>query len=415
MDNLRALQGSAPSARTRTVVALTAGRDFQSRRRARHAQHRSGRVVDRTPPSSWDWSFETDGALALDRGRGLGGSRRGATGRGVPGRTRLPVVLKEPVSFATVPPMRSRRARRQTVRMRQRRARQHRIRRIVGLLVLAAVLLVTLLLTAFGTGRSQAPRATTAPASRLVPQGRPDRRSSPCRGRSRFSFPSPQERLSAIGYHAPGDGALPLEPLGQQANEGFLAALPPGLRRRRREAPLLPARRRPRAGTGSLDVGAPAGTDVYSPVDGTVVGLSDFVLDGERYGAPDRHPAGRRAFLDRLGDAAAAGSEPDGRIDGDRLDGEARHAARSLARGAAGPRAATRRTPATTSRSKCVRALLRCPSASAEPKALRILFVGDVFGGPGRRAVETRLRDLREELGVHVCIVNGENAADGAG
>ena len=46
---------------------------------------------------------------------------------------------------------------------------------------------------------------------------------------------------------------------------------------------------------------------------------------------------------------------------------------------------------------------------------MRLLFVGDVFGAPGRRAVETRLRDLRDELGVHFCIVNGENAADGAG
>jgi metallophosphoesterase (TIGR00282 family) len=46
---------------------------------------------------------------------------------------------------------------------------------------------------------------------------------------------------------------------------------------------------------------------------------------------------------------------------------------------------------------------------------MRILFVGDVFGVPGRRAVEERLRGLREELGVHFCIVNGENAADGAG
>jgi metallophosphoesterase (TIGR00282 family) len=34
---------------------------------------------------------------------------------------------------------------------------------------------------------------------------------------------------------------------------------------------------------------------------------------------------------------------------------------------------------------------------------------------PGRRAVEERLPRLREELGVDCCIVNGENAADGAG
>ena len=46
---------------------------------------------------------------------------------------------------------------------------------------------------------------------------------------------------------------------------------------------------------------------------------------------------------------------------------------------------------------------------------MRILFVGDVFGAPGRRAVEARLPSLREELGADFCIVNGENAADGRG
>src|SRR3954471_2374757 len=46
---------------------------------------------------------------------------------------------------------------------------------------------------------------------------------------------------------------------------------------------------------------------------------------------------------------------------------------------------------------------------------MRILFVADVFGVPGRRAVEERLGGLREELGVDFCVVNGENAADGAG
>jgi metallophosphoesterase (TIGR00282 family) len=38
-----------------------------------------------------------------------------------------------------------------------------------------------------------------------------------------------------------------------------------------------------------------------------------------------------------------------------------------------------------------------------------------VFGSPGRRAVESRLGGLREELAVDFCIVNGENAADGRG
>ena len=46
---------------------------------------------------------------------------------------------------------------------------------------------------------------------------------------------------------------------------------------------------------------------------------------------------------------------------------------------------------------------------------MNILFVADVVGVPGRSALEQRLRSLREELDVDVCVVNGENAADGVG
>ena len=46
---------------------------------------------------------------------------------------------------------------------------------------------------------------------------------------------------------------------------------------------------------------------------------------------------------------------------------------------------------------------------------MRILFVGDIVGRPGRDVLERRLGALRAELEVDVCIVNGENAADGIG
>jgi 2',3'-cyclic-nucleotide 2'-phosphodiesterase len=46
---------------------------------------------------------------------------------------------------------------------------------------------------------------------------------------------------------------------------------------------------------------------------------------------------------------------------------------------------------------------------------VRILFVGDVFGAAGRRAIERRLPGLRDELGADFCVVNGENVAAGAG
>ena len=46
---------------------------------------------------------------------------------------------------------------------------------------------------------------------------------------------------------------------------------------------------------------------------------------------------------------------------------------------------------------------------------MRILFIGDVVGRPGRTAIEERLQSLRDELDVDVCIVNAENVADGVG
>jgi metallophosphoesterase (TIGR00282 family) len=46
---------------------------------------------------------------------------------------------------------------------------------------------------------------------------------------------------------------------------------------------------------------------------------------------------------------------------------------------------------------------------------VKILFIADVFGAPGRRALEEGLPGLREQHGAHLCIVNGENAAEGAG
>jgi len=46
---------------------------------------------------------------------------------------------------------------------------------------------------------------------------------------------------------------------------------------------------------------------------------------------------------------------------------------------------------------------------------LKILFLADVVGTPGRQAIADRLPSLREELDVDVCIANGENVADGVG
>lgn len=51
----------------------------------------------------------------------------------------------------------------------------------------------------------------------------------------------------------------------------------------------------------------------------------------------------------------------------------------------------------------------------ATPDSLRILFLGDIFGEPGRRAVIDHLPTLRERFRIDFTIVNGENSAGGRG
>ncbi len=46
---------------------------------------------------------------------------------------------------------------------------------------------------------------------------------------------------------------------------------------------------------------------------------------------------------------------------------------------------------------------------------MRILFIGDIFGRPGRTVVREHLAALMKEHAVDLCIANGENAAGGFG
>ena len=46
---------------------------------------------------------------------------------------------------------------------------------------------------------------------------------------------------------------------------------------------------------------------------------------------------------------------------------------------------------------------------------MRILFLGDVMGRSGRRAIGERLAPLRERLKADLVVVNAENASGGRG
>ena len=46
---------------------------------------------------------------------------------------------------------------------------------------------------------------------------------------------------------------------------------------------------------------------------------------------------------------------------------------------------------------------------------MRVLFIGDIFGKPGRRLVQEKLHGLIQEYRIDFCIANVENAAAGFG
>jgi hypothetical protein len=154
-------------------------------------------------------------------------------------------------------------------------------------MALGVALLAILFVSAFGTGTPPTiGTAAPAKASRLLPQGPPDPLVIATHGSLRIQLPVNENNLTAIGFHGAGADALPLDPIGRQANEGFFSRVFHRIfgggggqvgyyRLGGGEGPA----------TGALNVGAAPGIDVYSPVDGTVVGLRDYVVNGRQYGS----------------------------------------------------------------------------------------------------------------------------------
>ncbi len=159
-----------------------------------------------------------------------------------------------------------------------------RARLVALLLLLAAVFLVALGLTAFA-GNATAPASAIVPGQNqaTVAQNRPTTEIVALRGPVRLQLPVSQSRLTAIGYHAAGDGALSLHPVGHQANEGLLRRVVHGIFGGGGGSPKW--YQLGGGGSSALDVGAPIGSDVYSPVDGTVVAIRPFIVEGKTYGS----------------------------------------------------------------------------------------------------------------------------------
>jgi hypothetical protein len=169
-------------------------------------------------------------------------------------------------------------------RRRRHRAQVHPGRRLAVVTLVALAAFVTAALAAFGPGDAgQITAAAPAQASRLLPSGPPSPQLVALLDTLRIQLPVPQARVTAIGYHAGSEGALDLDAIGTQANQGAFQrlwhALVGGGSGKLRWYRLAGG------ATSALDVGAAPGTDVYAPVDGVVVGLSPYVVNGRRLGS----------------------------------------------------------------------------------------------------------------------------------
>ncbi len=179
----------------------------------------------------------------------------------------------------------------------RRRRRTARRWKIAGLLV-GTALVVTVLLAAFSEGPPSF-QASLPEDSALLETGRPLPQDVALHEDipEGIQLPVSQQSVTALGYHGSSGNALPLEPIGRQANEGIFARILHRLTGADASGVTyyqLSGGSGPQ--TGALDVGAPAGTAVYAPVSGTVVSIQDLVLDGKRYGhridvVPDAAPS----------------------------------------------------------------------------------------------------------------------------
>jgi len=246
--------------------------------REREIAAKGGKVVELWAPQE-DWTFEVDGALALQ-------PQVGDASQDSPRFVSVPRMV-EPQAQGV--------AASRAIQREEMRARVRRSRRTAALLVVALVSLVTLLVTAFGTGDAGSlPEGGPAPAGRLLPSGPPRAQVVAMQDTLRIQLPINQTRVTAVGYHASGTTALPLQPVGSQANAGLFGRLVQRLFGQSGSGIryfLLGGGVGPQ--TGGLDIGAPVQTDVYAPVDGTVLAISDQIVNGRAYGVRiDIQPSG---------------------------------------------------------------------------------------------------------------------------
>jgi murein DD-endopeptidase MepM/ murein hydrolase activator NlpD len=198
-------------------------------------------------------------------------------------------------------------ARRATRRQRERRRRTVLLAAALLPIAAAAALAATI---ASGSGGSDASPVAVSPtravadpipAAGLAPEKLPEDVTVATADGVDVKLPVPRRSITAVAYHAvETPSAVPLDPQGGVDYQ------------------IAPRRGRPGSETAAVDIGAPAGTTVYSPVDGVVVSVVDpYVVLGKPAGyallvSPSR-AAGLLVRITHLDDPRADDRPPVGK------------------------------------------------------------------------------------------------------
>jgi hypothetical protein len=163
-----------------------------------------------------------------------------------------------------------------------RRRAQARARWLVLAIAVGVLLVVVLAVTAF-SGEGSSRTTISTPTRTPVTTSQPEPIILATVGNLRVQSPIAEDGVTTVGFHDSGEDALALQPVGPQANEGILARLWHRITGSTHRG--LPWYQLESGELRTIEVGAAPGTDVYSPVDGTVVAVRDHIISGRRFGA----------------------------------------------------------------------------------------------------------------------------------
>lgn len=163
-----------------------------------------------------------------------------------------------------------------------------RLPRLMGVLVILAIVgaATAVAVDRLSTDTPVAAVALPEPTDHLLPGSAPEPQILALYETLRLFLPVAPDRVTAIGYRGAGANALALEPFGTLANPGVLVRLKNKIFGGGSEQPvryyLVEGGTGPQ--TGGVDIGAPTGTNVYAPVDGTILAINPVVISGRRFG-----------------------------------------------------------------------------------------------------------------------------------